>query len=296
MSLKLDFTDLGLEFTTPDAMVPESAMTLYGAPGSWKTTIAASAVEVPELCPVLYLDAENSTASVAAKYGEHPQLDVLQLRSWTHAVAVLKRVAEQRHKYKTVVVDPINTLSHYLQIHMIRRVEEKRALARIPSNKLTPEQRLRVEELAAVKVQDNVNNSLGEATTSLPDYGVIGTKFTEIIYGLTAAPFFTIFVTHATDKVNDKTKQVYTRPDMAGSVGADRLRQKPHVVAFTQLKQDKEGKERCIMHFKGGLGHINGVPFEAKERLGGVLGDYMVDPTMPKLWSMMNQGKEAENG
>lgn len=292
--MALDFSDLGLDFTSPQTLVGESSMTLYGPPGSWKTTIAASAVEEPELCPVLYLDLENSTASVHAKYPkeEYPDLKVLQLRDWTTAQQVMRRVAEQPHQFKTVVVDPINALSHYLQLHMIRRVEEKKELARIPDDKRTPEQRLRWENLRGVNVAENTNNSLGQATNTKADYGIIGNLLTEIIYGLSVGPFFAIFITHATDKVPEGGTKAQIQPDMAGKVASDRLRQRPHIVAYTELGKDKNDVEHCAMHFRGALGKANGVPFDAKERLGGLLGPHMIDPTMPKLWAKMH-GKDV---
>lgn len=283
----LDFSDLGVEFSTPSVALAQASMTLYGLPGARKTTLAASAVEVPELSPVLYLDLENSTAAVAAKYANRDDLKVVQLRDWTTAAGVLKRVVEMRHEYKTVVIDPINSLADLLQLHMISRVEEKRQLMQEKdTRRLTSQEEQRLQELSAVKMQESTNNSLGEATTSLADYGIVGTKMMEIISTFAAAEFFAIFVTHAAEKIDERTKRAVMRPDMAGNVGSRQLRQRPHVVAYSELNDNDDGGKDQLLYFSGEHGESNDrIPFEAKERLGGLLGPGMKNPTMEKIWN-----------
>lgn len=288
--MNLDLSDLpGVEVSKPKASLNGSTWLFYGLPGSGKTTLAASAVEIPELGPVLYLDFENSTAAVAAKYGDHPNLDVIQIRDWPTAVRVLHKVLYTPHQYKTVVVDPINALMQLLQMHMNRRVETKRKLQLKDS--LTPAEQKQMDALSGVKVMENTNNSLGESTTSLPDYLVIGTKTIEYVNALAAGPFLSILVTHADDRADEVTRQVVLRPDTPGNMGKKIIEEKPTVVGYLRqvTRKDDEGNEtdNVVISFQNGK--VGATPFRAKKRLGLPRG--IVNPDMAQIWDIVNNAK-----
>lgn len=291
MNLDLDLSDIpGMEVSKAQAALSHATMLFYGLPGSGKTTLAASACEVEELGPVLVLDFENSTAAVAEKWGEHPNLDIIQVRDWPKAVAILEKVCFTPHKYKTVIIDPINALIQLLQMHMMKRAETKRKLLLKP--KLSPQEQRLLDSLSGVKLMENTNNSLGESTTSQADYGVIGTKTMTIVNQLAAAPFLTIFVTHADDRVNEATRQVIMRPDTPGNVGKKVIEEKPTLVGYTRKSrvknEDGTERERVLIHFENGK--VGSVPFRAKKRLG--LPSTLEDPTMSTIWNIVNNAKK----
>lgn len=79
---------------------------LYGDGGTGKTTLAASACEVPEMSPVLHLNIENGAQSLEEKYGDHPQLEIVDINSITELQSVYKDLYNQKGAgYKTVVLD-----------------------------------------------------------------------------------------------------------------------------------------------------------------------------------------------
>lgn len=288
--MDLDFSDLGLEITKPKAGLETASVLLYGPVGCGKTTLAATVVEIPELSPALVVDFENSTASVAEQYGDHPDLDVVQVRDWKKGEKLVEALCTKPHKYKTVVMDPMNNFAHLMMQHMNKLVEYKRALLqKEATGKLTAAESQHLAKLASVKMQDNVNNSLGEATTSLADYGMIGTKMTKIIYDLNAAPFLTIFVTHVNNQEDDRGRTLSIRPDMPGNVSKERISEKPHLVGFVRkvVTKDEEGKPKSsvVVQFEGGK-TSQGVPFTAKRRLN--VPDHMYNPTMTDIWNHIN--------
>lgn len=288
--MNLDLSDLpGVEISTPKASLHGASLLFYGLPGAGKTTLAASTVDVPELGPVLYLDFENSTAAVAAKYGDHPNLHVIQIRTWSDAVKVLHKVLYTPHQYKTVVVDPINALMQLLQMHMNRRVETKRKLQL--KETLTPTEQKQLDSLGGVRVQENTNNSLGEATTSQPDYGVIGTKTIEIVNALAAAPFLSIMVTHADDRISEATRQAIIRPDTPGNVGKKIIEEKPSVVGYLRqvTRKDDDGNEVDSVAISFQNGKVGPTPFRAKKRLGLPRG--IINPDMTQIWNIVNNAK-----
>src|SRR5699024_5703967 len=176
----LDLSDLGVELKAPAELPTTTGMAIYGEPGSGKTSLAASAVEVEELSPVLFLDTETSAAAVADTSRDNPNIKVGQLKDWNTTRQVRTRVMRGDHGCKTVALDTVNASHSQLQPHMIQRAELERRLHSIPPNRLTDEQRNQLTPLAGVKLIENTNNSVGESTTSLTDYGVLGTKMAEI--------------------------------------------------------------------------------------------------------------------
>src|SRR5690625_8015579 len=101
----VDPAEQGVELNAPAELRTTTGMAIYGEPGSGKTWLAASAVEVEELSPVLFLATENSAAAVADKYRDNPNIKVAQLKDWNTTRQVLSRVMRGDHGYKTVCMD-----------------------------------------------------------------------------------------------------------------------------------------------------------------------------------------------
>jgi hypothetical protein len=270
--MDLDLSDLGLEITKPQAALSEASLLFYGEQGCGKTTLAATAVDVPELAPVLVIDMENSSAAVARKYGEHPDLDVVQVRDWVKLERLIDHLCVSPvlngKRYRTVILDPVNDVGRLLQQHMIKLVEHKRRLLRKSElgGKLTETVERQLKQLSSVKIQDSVNNSLGEATTSLPDYGILGAKAGKIIGNMSSAEFLAI-------------------------MGKEILAQKPHLVGFMQMavSTDEDGKEKVDTLVRFVPGTVGSLPFKAKRRLEGTP-NALVNPTMGTIWNHITNG------
>lgn len=79
---------------------------LYGDSGVGKTTLAGSACEVPAMSPVLHLNIENGAQSLEDKYGDHPNLDVIDINSIIELQSVYKTLYSNKGAgYKTVILD-----------------------------------------------------------------------------------------------------------------------------------------------------------------------------------------------
>lgn len=298
--MDLDLSDLGLEITKADATVGQSALLFYGDQGCGKTTLAATAVEVPDLSPVLVIDLENSSAAVSRKYGNHPDLDVVQVRDWVKLERLIDHLCVSPvlngRRYKTVILDPFNDVGRLLQQHMIKLVEHKRRLLlKGELGKLTTTDERQLKQLGSVKIQDSVNNSLGEATTSLPDYGILAAKAGKIIGNMSSAEFLAIFVTHADREENKAGRTLSLRPDYPGNVGKGILAQKPHLVGYMQMavSTDDKGVEQIntVVRFMPGHDRVTDLPFKAKRRLEGVP-NTLINPTMATIWNHINEGDE----
>lgn len=96
-----------------EATYPELLM-LYGPYGGGKTWLAASASEVERLSPVLYIDCEGSTTGTLSDFD--PEKIDIWLPKKTHpgqefqaVKTMVNNLIAKEHKYKTVVIDPLNT-------------------------------------------------------------------------------------------------------------------------------------------------------------------------------------------
>lgn len=117
--------ELNLESLTSDISELENPdlLAFYGPFGSGKTWLAASAAEVASLSPVLYLDFEGSTSGTIHQFKDL-DIDVINVpkvakgKEWSLIKKLLGSPTQgiqgelftKKHKYKTVVIDPLNTV------------------------------------------------------------------------------------------------------------------------------------------------------------------------------------------
>jgi hypothetical protein len=85
------------------------SLCIYGGPGIGKTTLAASAIEVPEMNPILHLNIENGTGSIKEIY---PDLEIIDITKFSELQTAYNALYKQRNYdnqtcagYKTVILD-----------------------------------------------------------------------------------------------------------------------------------------------------------------------------------------------
>lgn len=77
---------------------------IYGEPGTGKTVLAGSASAVEAMAPVLLLDIEGGTMSLADTY---PNVDVVRITHWADLQKVYNKLYAGNHGYKTVIMDSL---------------------------------------------------------------------------------------------------------------------------------------------------------------------------------------------
>lgn len=90
-----------------DSSLP--SICIYGGSGVGKTTLAATAYDVPEMNPILHLNIENGTGSIRTLY---PDLDIIDITKFSELQSVYNDLYKQRDYgnqtcagYKTVILD-----------------------------------------------------------------------------------------------------------------------------------------------------------------------------------------------
>jgi hypothetical protein len=90
-----------------DASMP--SVCVYGGPGTGKTTLCASAAEVPDMNPIIHLNIENGTQSISEKYPEITVVDIERFSELQEAYDVLARNKDKEDKscagYRTIIID-----------------------------------------------------------------------------------------------------------------------------------------------------------------------------------------------
>jgi hypothetical protein len=84
-------------------------MLVYGESGAGKTRLAGSACAVPEMSPVLLIDFEGGTLSLASDYSD---VQVIRVTSWG-AVDRLYGALYDKNPYKTIVMDSLSEIQKF---------------------------------------------------------------------------------------------------------------------------------------------------------------------------------------
>jgi hypothetical protein len=95
----------GIEIVKPDYNVQYLRLLIYGDSGTGKTFLTGHADDVPELCPVLFCDADMGTMTIADR-----NIDVTPIRSQKDAENVVRFVRSHQDAYKTVIFDGLTSI------------------------------------------------------------------------------------------------------------------------------------------------------------------------------------------
>lgn len=82
-------------------------MMIYGDSGVGKTRLAGSASEVPDLSPLLYIDAEGGTLTLRNLY---PEIETVRVDSWGQLKNIHDELKHGNHGYNTVVLDSVTEI------------------------------------------------------------------------------------------------------------------------------------------------------------------------------------------
>jgi hypothetical protein len=96
-------------------------MLVYGEPGVGKTRLAGSSVFVSDMCPVLLMDFEGGTLSLA---GDMRDIDVIRPKT-LQEIDKLYGILYDENPYRTVIVDSLSELQKVLMQAIMQEVVKK---------------------------------------------------------------------------------------------------------------------------------------------------------------------------
>lgn len=241
---------------------------IYGVPGAGKTVLAGSASEVEAMQPVLYVDVEGGTLSIAERYPKLQRVRVkddfdasgrLKATAWDQLWAIYEALKRGEGGYATVVVD---NLSEAYQLAMRDTMNER--------------------------VSENAN--LDEDVPDLRAYGKTGSQVRRWVRHLRDLDAHVIFTAHEMAQTNDAGATLSFTPSFPGKLPFE-LAGFMDMVLYLYTKTEKvespDGKKDSVYR------NLQAQPagkYLAKDR-SGKLPLILRDPTMPKIFDLYT-GKE----
>lgn len=232
---------------------------VYGEPGVGKTVLAGTALDHPDLTPVLYLDVDGGVLTLRKR----KDLEVIQIRSMKQAREIYNELFDATNweaedptcPYATVVID---TLSELAKLDM-REIMKAVALA---------------------------NPNQQEYVPSPREYLINGERVREIVRAYRDLPCNVLFTCHVGDMKNDANATIFfpqfngkLRSDIAGFID---------IVGYMTADVRGGETERFIQTVKTKR-------VAAKDR-SQMLGDGVDNPTLPLLWDMIHGKVVSDNG
>lgn len=254
---------------------------IYGDFGIGKTPLAASAVEVPELAPVLFLDFEHGMRS-ARRYSSDPRIRVIELGdqpdtnykgtatpkgmvmlktpsiksyAWNQAQAVYDDLYTNCRGYKTVVID---TLSEAYQLGM---------------------------GLLMNGVVDNADNKMEDTEVPSPrEYGIMLKRTRTLVRGFKQLGINVICLAHAKEDQLKNGKKVL-RPNFPGKVAVELPVFFDYVFYFDIVQAEVNGKVTQIRRLQ--TKKTEDVAARSREDVDTKLPKFITDPSMLKIHNMI---------
>jgi len=95
---------------------------IYGEPGVGKTVLAGSAAAVDAMAPVLLLDIEGGTMSLADTYAN---VDVIRVLHWRDLQKIYDKLLSGDHEYKTIILDSLTEAQKLSMGDIMKRVAKE---------------------------------------------------------------------------------------------------------------------------------------------------------------------------
>lgn len=205
--LKPGQTIAGLFVTKPESRRDKLNILIYGESGAGKTVLAGSADAVPEMRPVLLLDAEGGTLSLDHTY---PDVEVVRITSWTDLQEIYDVLWSGRHKYQTVILDSITEMQKFGMDHVLKSPQ----MARL--------------------------NLMPDSIPGLKEWGINTEQVRRLIRGFRDLEMNTIFTALVKEDKNPRTGQITMRPKLSGQLSSE-VPAHLDIVAYMYVKNMQNG-------------------------------------------------------
>lgn len=95
---------------------------IFGAYGTGKTWLSASATRIEDYAPVLIVDVEGSAAGVGRRYSD---VDVVKADTHEKFEYIINELLTTEHQYKTVIVDTLNVAQNRAEAAFRKKPENQ---------------------------------------------------------------------------------------------------------------------------------------------------------------------------
>jgi phage nucleotide-binding protein len=241
----------GLTVTKPEARRDKVNILIYGESGVGKTILAGSADEVPEMRPVLLIDAEAGTLSLDKYY---PNVDVVRVKTMHELQRLYDELRLGKTPYQTVILDSITELQKFGMDHIMKSPAAE------------------------------VLSLMPDGIPGLKEWGINTEQMRRTIRAFRDLDMHTIVTALIKDDKNPRTGQVTMRPALSGQLA----REVPaflDVVAYMYVKNVQEGdsieQKRLLL--------TQATDMQVAKDRTGRLPLVMESPTMTDIYGVLTQ-------
>jgi hypothetical protein len=185
---------------------------VYGEPGVGKTVLAASAAQVPDMCPVLIIDIEGGTLS-AAKMGY--ECEVVRVTEWVQMQRVYDDLYRNRSDFRTVVFDSLTEIQKFSMAQIMKHVVE-------------------------------ADSDRDPDVPSIREWGKNGEQTRRLVRGFRDLPMHTIFTCLADADRDSQGNVTKTRPSLSGKL-KNEVAGYVDIVAYMYKKTIRDQVERALL-------------------------------------------------
>lgn len=257
--------DVALSFYRPSPTDYRLKMLVYGDPGVGKTTLAATALNVPQMADILILNIEGGIMSVveASEVGLHQTPMVKDISSMHELEEVFWYLRTAEHPYRTLVIDSYSELTKICLDAIVEHEVE------------TSTKRHSIDEIW------------------LDDYGTMTKRMRRVTKAIRDLPMHVILTCHAA-ATQDKDKNEKIVPSLTNKLRESVVGYMDIVAyMYTQIEETEEADKKLV---RGILTQPYG-KWDAKDRSpGGRIGIFLENPTMPIIFERITRTRRDENG
>lgn len=237
----------GLTISEPSTAAGSSSTLIYGRMKSGKSFLAATVADVVQMSPVLWVAAEDGTASFGDTYGD--KIDVVHPTSADQIYKLVKHLTKKDDdgklvaptKYKTIVID---TVGAYQKTVMRDYIDKK-------------------------------------GSGDFEMWGLIGSRITEITELLHKSPYNLILLAHH-EKVKDENEgKMLLMPHMLGKTAIVDIPPVVDNVFYLAKVEDKDGKTVRVLQTQGTS------RIDAGGRFEGKIPAQLTNPTFQEIYNFI---------
>lgn len=247
----------GLKIRSVTEVTEYINMLVYGDPGIGKTRLAGSASLVPELSPVLVIDVEGGTMSLADSY---PNVDVVRITSWASLLDVVEALEQDPTLYRTVVLDSLTEIQKFSMVQIMKATVAKDAKREVE-------------------------------VPSMREWGINGEHIRTLVRAFRDMGINVIATAHVLDDKDDRGGLTKTKPSLTGKLKNEVTGFMDIVLYMYNKRLKAEDNSRYIAT----LLLSKGTPEQVAKDRSGKLPDVMEAPDMAEIYAYFSGAKNKSD-
>lgn len=266
--------------------VPYLKMLVYGAYGSGKTTLCATAADVDAMADVLMLDIESGKMTVAEsdRIKRKDRIDAIRISSFKQLAKVhefLKAHCRYRDDKSASATENLKKLEAKFRGVDVKEIKEPRRYKAVMIDSTSELDQLTMYELLGISTDMKLDDALSDNDMEVADWPIFrknNQMMQLIIRAYRDLPIHAFFICHAA-YTQDEMKRFHYSPSMTGKL-KDQIQGFVDIVGYLTVGNVPDGQKEAPRRL-----YVQPVgKFDAKNRKASFKESYFDNPTMSNVW------------